>query len=176
MKLKSLLLCLFLIIHVTSCKKGTNAIAEYTSNMETQLAWTDNPAPNIILNPNAHSGNYVCRLESANQYSPTFNMKVGAISKSNFTKVKVGIWMKAEEVNANPTLVVEIRDGNMQPLDWNGKSYSGPVLNTKDWEYYEYELDLKQKNWLDKNNFLRIYCHNKESHAIFCDDLTVSFY
>ncbi len=153
-----------------------NYIAVYKSDMDTQVSWTDNPLPHIIRNPNAKSGMYICRLDSIHAYSPTFNMSISNIAREKFTKVKVSAWVKAEDVTADVHLVVDVRDVNNQSIEWLAKNFTGPALNKKEWERYEFEVNLSEKDRFKETNILRIYVSNGKSAAALCDDIEIAFY
>jgi len=162
---------------VTSCGSDSeDYIAVYKNDMDTQLSWTDNPFPHLIRNPNARSGMYVCRLDSMHAFSPTFNMTVSRIATEKFTKVKVSAWIKAEDLSADVHLVVDIHDGNNNSLEWLAKNFTGPALNKKDWEKYEFEVNLSENDRFKETNILRIYVSNGKSTAVLCDDIEIAFY
>jgi len=162
---------------VTSCGSDSeDYIAVYKNDMDTQLSWTDNPFPNLIRNPNARSGMYVCRLDSVHAFSPTFNMTVSRIATEKFTKVKVSAWIKAEDLSVYVHLVVDIHDGNNNSLEWLAKNFTGPALNKKDWEKYEFEVNLSENDRFKETNILRIYVSNGKSTAVLCDDIEIAFY
>lgn len=162
---------------IYSCsKKEEKFVVKYTSDMDTQIGWTDNPLPHLIKSPNAHSGNYICRLDSVHPYSPTYNMHVSDISREKFSKLKLRTWIKAESIVAHPHLVLDIRNSNNETLEWLAKDFTGPVLNTKDWEMYEFEVDLTEKERLKESNIYRIYVSNGKADAVLCDDIEVIFY
>jgi hypothetical protein len=151
-------------------------ISSYLSDMETQYAWTDTPSPNLVLNDMAYSGTMVCRIDAANAYSPTFNLKVKECANGVIpTVVKVGAWLKCTSNEAKPTLVVEVRDENKNPITWMGESFTGPKLILNEWSYYEHEFKLSS-DFMKENNYLRIYCTNDKTQAVLCDDLSVIFY
>jgi hypothetical protein len=177
MKTNTLIIIALIAFLFTSCgSSNKDYVALYRSDMDTQVAWTDNPIPGLIKSPSAKSGIYICRMDSVHPYGPTFNMVVKNITDKKFSHVKISGWMKAESQNAEPNLVLDIHDANNQSIEWLAKKFSGPVLNTKDWEYYEYDVDLTEKNRLNPTNIFRIYVSNGTASAAFCDDLEIAFY
>lgn len=170
------LIALFATLLSSCGKSDKDYVVVYKSDMDTQIAWTDNPIPGLVKSPSAKSGIYICRMDSVNPYGPTFNMAVKNITDKKFSHVKISGWIKAESENAEPNLVLDIHDANNQSIEWLAKNFTGPVLNTKDWEYYEFDVDLSEKNRLNETNIYRIYVSNGKGSAAYCDDLEISFY
>jgi hypothetical protein len=177
MNSSKLLVILFSTILLAACVgKKSDYVAVYKCDMDTQIAWTDSPIPGLVRLPFAKSGIYVCKIDSVNPYGPTFNMEVKNISENKFNHVKLSCWMKAESNNAEPSLVLDIHDAKNQRIEWLGKKVTGVELNTKDWAYYEYVINLLEKDRLKDSNVYRIYITNGKTSAVYCDDMELSFY
>jgi len=173
---KLIIIVLITTILAACGSKKKDFVAVYKSDMDTQIAWADNPIPGLVKNPLAKFGIYVCKVDSVHPYGPTFNMAVKNISEKKFNHVKISCWMKAENQSAEPSLVLDIQDANNKSVEWLGKKFTGLELNTKDWEYYEYEINLSEKDRLKDSNVYRIYITNEKTSGVYCDDLEISFY
>ena len=67
-------LVLLAIVVFSACDENKNSGLIFSNNMESSIAWNGNKTPNsyhIIKFDNAFSGEYVCKLDSANPYSVT---------------------------------------------------------------------------------------------------------
>ena len=168
---------MLLAIVLNSCnRKNDKYVATFKNDMDMAYAWTDSPPSHIIQNPKAHSGRYVCRLDAVNSYSPTYNEKVANISDKKFTKVKISAWMKADVNDAQPSLVIDIKDSTGKTIEWLGKNFTGKALSTKDWEYYENVVDLSKGKRLDPTNIYRIYIMNDKPSFTLVDDFEINYY
>ena len=177
MKSISRLLVFISVIVISSCaKKSGNYIASFSNDMDASFAWSDAIPPNVIQNPDAHSGRYICRLDSAYPYSPTYNEKVSNISEKKFSKVKISAWIKVDKNSAEPSLVIDIRDSTGKTLEWIGKNFTGENLKTVGWNYYENIVDLKEGSRLTPSNIYRIYVMNDKSNFVLLDDLEINYY
>jgi hypothetical protein len=153
-----------------------NTKLTYTNNLETEYAFYTKHAPNVIKVNDAHSGWFVSKIDAANAYSATFQMRVADISENPLKSVRFSAWVKMESNNTKPLLVVDIRDSAWNSLEWLPYNAFKEIDKLNKWIYVTSTVDLAEKNRNNPNNFLRMYVSNGEKDAAYVDDISITFY
>ena len=175
MKVLQILLVAITVIGFSGCGDDDYP-ASFKNDMDQGVAWTDNPPPHIIQSPDARSGRYICKLDASNAFGPTFNMHVKDITDKKYGKVKISVWMKAKETNAEPQLVLDIRREDGSTIEWLSQKFTGSALKTDKWGYYENKIDLTKSDRKNPDNIYRIYVSNGKETPVFIDDMRIDFY
>jgi len=166
------LLCSFLL----SCSVKKEELVAYRMDMDNHIFWEDPTPRNIISDPAAYSGRFVCRLDSLFQYSPTFQARLSSISKRTVSSVILSGWFKRENNFAQPQLVIEIKNGDGVTMEWLMKGFEGRTSDTMRWTYLESEIDLIEKSRNRPDNIYRIYVMNTKGAFTLLDDFQIVFY
>jgi hypothetical protein len=165
-----------LITLLTACgDSASNNGLTFQNNIETSFAFSDNPRSNIIYFKNAHSGRYVCIIDSTNIFSVGFNMKVKDIDPDPLKKVTIGAWFNAQQAGSNAQLAIDIRDKNGNTVDWIAQPTGEYLTSTGDWNWVEMSIDLTVKNFNNPDNIYRIYAFNRTGSSVLVDDIKISF-
>ena len=165
------------LIFLTDCSKtGTqdNGLV-FLNNMEAVVGWTVAPAGNLIYDADAHSGKYVCLIDSSSVFGITYNMKLQDVDHSPLKRVKVGAWFKTLRDGADPNLAIDIRDSLGNSIDWFAQNSDNLLKKPGEWEWMEMSIDLTVKNRNAPSNTLRIYPFNKMPAPCLVDDIAVSY-
>ncbi len=155
-------------------KTGDSEIV-FLNNMEASYAWSEFPQRNLIYSPNAHSGRYVCIIDSANVFGITYTMKMANVDPSPLKRVKVGAWFNAQQDGSDPNLAIDIRDSLGNTIDWISQNSQDLSKRTGTWEWMEMSIDLTAKNRNAPGNSLRIYAFNKMPAPCLVDDFEVRY-
>ena len=167
---------LALVVLITACNSNSvNTKLTYTNNFETEYAFNSNHAVNVIRINDAHSGWFVSKIDATNAFSTTFQMQVSEISKNPLHYIRFSAWIKMEEENAKPLLVVDVRDSAWNSLEWLPYDAFKEVEKLNEWHRVTYQLDLTEKNRNNMSNFFRIYVSNGEKDAAYVDDISITF-
>ena len=162
---------------ISSCSNmgsGDNKLV-FENNMEASYAWSDIPQRNLIYSPVAHSGKYVCIIDSANVFSITYNMKMRDVDPEPLKRVKVGAWFNAQQDGSDPNLAIDVRDSLGNTIDWISQNSKELSKRTGNWEWMEMSIDLTVKKRNASGNSLRIYAFNKMPAGCLVDDFQVAY-
>ena len=133
-------------------------------------------SPNTIKFANAHSGNYVCKLDKTNPFSQVFNIKVKDLSTKPLRRAKISAWFMLTGNYSEQNLVLDVRDSSMQQsLEWINTDAIDYVKDLNKWGKAELIVDLTKKNRNNPNNVFRIYASNGKEEPIYVDDFEIQF-
>lgn len=152
-----------------SCNKGKNNGTTFSNDMDNVKMW-NNPA-NVVKGI-AHSGNYSCKLDTANIYSFGFNTLLGDALTQMPKKINVSLWVYSLISNPASSLVVEINN-NGQQIFWKNADFKTTVSKTKDWTEIKASFDLPTN--LNPKDELKIYVWNPKKQELYVDDFNISF-
>jgi len=157
-----------------SCKEEkVKSKLSYDNNNES-MAWTQSPA--IIKTPEAHSGNYVCKIDKGSPYSSVLNVRVKDISDKQLKKARISAWFMLTSNASEQGLVLDIRDSTGQnSLEWLGVDAADFTTEVNKWARAELVVDLTQKDRNNKGKLYRIYALNNTDAPVFVDDFEVNF-
>lgn len=162
-------------VFLTQCSSSEHNELTFTNDMETIYAWSDNHPSNIVYFNNAHSGKYVCLIDSTNIFGVTFNMKNKQVDPSQLKKVTIGAWFNAQQKDSDPFLAIDIRDADGNSIDWISSSVKDNLKSTGEWTWSEMTIDLTPKNRNGLENTCRIYAFNKSGSTCLVDDMKISY-
>ena len=163
-----------LVLNSCSDSKSNDGLT-FTNDMETIFAWSDNAPKNILYFNNAHSGKYVCMIDSSNIFSTTFNMNAKAISSSPLKRVTIGAWFNSQQNGSEPNIAIDIRDKDGSTIDWIAQSGKDLIKSTGEWTWVEMSVDLTSKNRNALDNSYRVYAFNKNGSGCLVDDIEISY-
>ena len=166
-----------LVILFASCGSKSNSGSEthYGIDMDQQMAWTDSPLPNLIVDNNAHSGRVVCKLDSITPYSPTLNLKKSDMVNKEFKEVKISGYFFIKSAVAKPMFVIELKDSANQLIELNSQDFGGGKTKLNEWVYCEYTFPLTDNYFFKKVGVYRIYGHNPSAESVLLDDISIDF-
>ena len=162
-------------LFLSACSKVTPGGITYTNDIESAFAWTDCRNNSINYSPDAHSGIYVCKIDSTKPYSATFSMKVEDISKKQFKKLTFSSWILVADQHAEPCLILEIRDNTGKTVEWLPYKITGDKLHPRKWDRFETTFNLEENNRLQPSNVYRVYVSNGKADYALVDDIELSF-
>ena len=166
----------FVFIFAPACNPGRQDSKLYFSNsVESAFAWQDHSSQGITWSDQAHSGNYVCKMDSATPYSVTFNMKLSDISRKPLKSVRISAWVNMSSMVSDPVIAVDIRDSNFTSMEWISRPAKDFVAQPNHWEQIDFKVNLREKNRNRKSNYLRIYLSNAHRDYTLADDIEISF-
>ena len=170
------LLLVLSIALVSSCSnEQKDSKLFFSNNIENGYVWGDH-SPSIQRFDNAHSGNYVCKLDEKTPYSVVFNMREKAISTKQLKKATVTAWFLLTGTNSEQNLVIDVRDSaDQNSLQWSNMNAANSILDVNKWGQAELSLDLTQKGWDNPNNCIRIYAANGKGEPVYVDDIEIRF-
>ena len=173
--LSALALSCFLMSSCNMGNSNTNSIV-YENTVDNYVPWMNEITPNIMAIGNAHSGNYVYRLNASNQYTTLFNQTLKQISKSKIKKITYSANVIRENNTVDCKLVIDVRDKTDKVLKWEGKDTKEVKdLKDKEWTKITMELDLTKDNLNDPDNHVRIYTLNAAKADVLVDDISIAF-
>jgi hypothetical protein len=147
----------------------------FTNSIESSYAWTDHPQSNILWSNDAHSGNYVCKIDSLFPYSVTFNMKLSDVSKNPLQSVRISAWVNSSSLMSNPIIAVDIRDHSQNTLEWFTQQSSDFISEPNKWEKVSMDLNLSVQNRNLPDNYIRVYLYSSQKDYSLVDDIEVEF-
>ena len=174
MKRKSIVLWLLAVV-LTSCGGDKNSRLRYFNSMETDYSWQDNPPESIRRSKDAHSGDFLCKIDSVTPYSPTFNMKLWEISDKSLRSVHIKAWVKMSTLLSDPQIAVDIHDSTGKSIEWMSKKVKDFVSEPDRWVEASFNLELDQKDRNRRSNTIRIYVSNGHPDVAFADDIEIKF-
>jgi len=175
MKSNILLISICILISACSKKNSTESSLVFANNMEGIHAWNENHPLNIIKTEKAHSGKFVCNVNSEFPYGSTFYMKLGDISSKKLKKLKVSCWLLSQDKAASPSLVFDILDKNKQSVEYLSKDCRGVIKSENAWFHISNEVNMEPSMRSNPENYLKVYVTNVVPQAVQVDDLIVEF-
>jgi hypothetical protein len=161
---------------MVSCDgKNEKYLAVYFNDMDNYQAWLDPQPVNVISDPNAFSGKFVSRIDSLIQYSPTLQVNNRDIGNGTPEKLLVTAWVKMENINSRPFIVVEIKDPEGVSRELINKGFSTVVKDPMRWTKLTCEIDLRESGRNNEGNYYRVYLHNEQSAFALVDDILICF-
>ncbi len=138
------------------------------------MGWYKNPT--VFKTKEAHSGEHVSKIDSANIYSVGFDLPLSIVNERflKVTEVKATIWAMFKSKNAKGALITELKK-NDSLVTWNSVWLQNYCLETNKWYKIEYLLNLSENDFNNNENLFRFYVANDSKEEIFLDDLEVEF-
>lgn len=164
----------FIFIFYVSCSDNKNkGRLCYDSNTENPY-WRATGA--VIKFENAHSGNYVSKINKDNPFSLNFEAKAKEISDKSLSKAKLSAWIMLTSFDSEQNLVFEIRDSTGEKtLEWLNINAADYIENLNQWVKIDHLVDLTISNRNNKEYFYRAYAANGKEHAVYVDDFELEF-
>jgi hypothetical protein len=176
LKSSSLFILSMALVGFSGCSDlKSNDGLTFTNDMETVVGWSTNAPSNFVFFNNAHSGKYVCIIDSANIFGSTFEMKSKAIASAPMKRVTIGAWFNTQQNGSEPQIAIDIRDKDGNTIDWIAMPVKDVLKNTGDWTWAEMTVDLTPKNRNAVDNAFRVYAFNKSGAACLVDDMVIRF-
>jgi len=126
--------------------------------------------------PNAHSGNYVSKLNKDSPYSAALDLPVREISSKPLKRAKITAWFMCTSNASVQNLVCDIRDSSMQnSVEWIGVDAADFSIELNKWSKAELIIDLTKNNRNNLSYVYRIYAFNDKDDPVYVDDFDVSF-
>jgi hypothetical protein len=172
MKLLRVFSALFIIL-ITACSEEKKSKLTFTNDIESSY-WSSSAG--VMVFPNAHSGNYVSKLNKESAYSTIFNIKVKDIPDHASQRIKISAWFMLTGNDSEQNLVLDVRDSSMQnSLEWINVDARDYVTDLNTWGKTELIVDLTQKSRNSPENVLRIYAANGKETPVYVDDFEIEF-
>ncbi len=169
-KIKILLLSLIL---ATGCSEEKRGKLTFDTNFESAY-WGTNSS--VIKSAEAHSGNYMSKINKDNPYSSTFEIKAKDLESKSISSVNITAWFMLTGDNSEQQLVFEIRDSsNLKTLEWLNLDATEYVEELNKWVKVEHLVDLTENNRNNPNNIYRVYASNSKDEPVYVDDIDIEF-
>lgn len=150
-----------------SCSNAGKQI-KITNDMEDSKTWGVSKA---VVKDVAHSGDYSCKLDSANAYSTGFQSVFNKIMDVVPKEVKVKIWVYSLQPDPDATIVLSVSN-NGQTKFWKNSALLG-VKNVKEWTEVRAAFELPAN--LDIKDEVSVFVWNPNKQKLYVDDLNISF-
>lgn len=125
---------------------------------------------------NAHSGNFVCKINKDNAFTNNFEARVIDVSSKTLKTARISAWMMLTSKNSEQNLVLEIRDSsNQKTLEWLNTNAADYIDNLNQWVKIDLVVDLTINNRNNQQNIYRIYASNGKDDIVYVDDFEVGF-
>ena len=175
--MKTCLILFGALLIVSSCSNDnvTGSGLVFANHMETIHAWNENHPANIVKVDNAHSGKFVCKVNTDQPYSSTFYMKLGDVTSGSLKKLKVSCWVLNQEKGAIPYIVVDILDKDMKTIDYISKNCKDDFKTENSWYEVTNTIKIASPARSNPENFLKVYVTNTTPQPVLVDDLIVEF-
>jgi len=170
----SKLACFIIIVFISGCSGEPNRGALTFNNNIECILWEQSASS--IKFDNAHSGNYVSKINSDNPYSTILNIRARDISDKPLKTVKVTAWFMLTSNTTEQSLVLDIRDStNLQSIEWLNVDAASFNIVLNKWAQAELIVNLARNNRNNIDNVYRIYAVNSKNEPVYVDDFEVSF-
>ena len=138
------------------------------------ISWSQSTS--TIKFPQAHSGNYVCKINKENPFSNVLNIRVSEISNKPLKRATITAWFMLTSNGTEQNLVMDVRDSSQQnSFEWINVDAADNNNELNKWRKAELVVDLTKKDRNNINNVYRIYASNGRDEAVYVDDFEVSF-
>jgi hypothetical protein len=119
------------------------------------------------------SGPYASRVGKPNPYSYGYRERLGDIDSLLPRRVMIGFWVFYPIKGISTDLVVSV-DSLEKNRFWAGVSLKDSINKASEWQQINCKLTLPRRK-LRPDDKISIYLWNKDSTAVFMDDLMVTF-
>ena len=147
----------------------------FLNDFDHMIPWNES-SNNIatVIRGQAHSGNYLCRVDSMTPFGYFFKAKLAQLSDSKIKKVKTSVWVKIKNMNALGYVVIAL-DSAGKVFHWQGLAIEKEIRTPNEWVNLNVEvnldsLKLSNKPWLT----LGSYVWSRGNEQILSDDLEVT--
>ncbi|MEY4111074.1 MAG: hypothetical protein RLZZ46_1429 [Bacteroidota bacterium] len=173
MKTKHLFSLFFIAMlpFVQSCapkREKKEKLEKYEMNFEPSEDWQ-----NLELtrnNTQAHSGKNVCELDSTKEFSITFLKKLSAFAKGSPAGLKVGMWVRLDDVNKSTALVMSVENEG-KVLQWESMNLKPIVKKPIFWTEVSTLFNIKPGT--PNNATLKVYLWNEGKQHLLIDDVVI---
>lgn len=158
---------LFLLLGCSNEELSKND--SYVNNMECIDCWRNS---NTLTKEIAHSGLYSSKLDSASEYSVTFEIPVKNMNAKSLKKAIIKLWVYFPEPGVTGKIAAQATL-NGETKFWMGYNLEDQVKNAKEWTAVAYSITLPP-NIKNMDNF-GVYVMNPAKNKFFVDDFDISF-
>ena len=165
---------LVIIILFAGCSDDTSQTRFRFDNNNECISWRHTTS--TVRFPQAHSGNYVCRINKDNEYSTILDIRVRDISDKPLKKARISAWFMLTGNASMQNLVFDVRDSSvMNSYEWINADAADQDYELNKWTHVKLEVDLTKKDRNNMNNVYRIYANNNREEPVYVDDFEVFF-
>lgn len=162
-----LLFSVITIIHSCSSSNKDNA---YINDIDNLSSWFSHPT---IIKGKAHSGLYMCKVDSINPYSIVYNRQLSEVALVGKKKIKFSAWcMSDTHIPKTAKLVLSIEEGKKSFL-WKGPLLMPFMTDVNNWYEITGEADIPEG--LPSESNLIFYLWSPDNETVFVDDFSLSF-
>jgi hypothetical protein len=169
--MKKELSVLFLTVFLAGCSGDEKKNDLYFKNdFESSSGWCDLHA---LAKADAHSGHYITRTDTVNQYSATFSKKLSEISSKPLKGIDVSAWVMFRGGITKGDLVVSIdKDGKV--IFYSGINCNDLINKQGEWVQVKGTLAFPPN--MDPDAILKFYMFNTGKSEMDGDDFEIQFY
>lgn len=171
MKNLSLIVLAFIALTLVSCSSDelSNKPNAYVGNASELLPWVNNEN---FKEAKMENHPFAFFVDSTNEYSYGFKVKVANIKVKDFKKITVSCDGYLYQTPSNVQLVIDIKnEGNN--LFWQGEHFDKAITEASKWGKVTFTID-KPKD-LNPNSEIRVYAWSQSREAALFDNLTIQF-
>jgi hypothetical protein len=151
------------------CCNSKKNVALFSNNFDELNEW--GYSSDILVEGSAHSGKWMCELDSLRPYSITFRKKLNELSSKNFKTIRAEGWIKLSSINAKANLVVAIDSINGNAFKWNAISSESQISEQNKWTKVFGEFNFPERMSPDFD--LLVYVWNNGNKKIWVDDVSI---
>jgi|LakMenEpi03Aug12_release.lakeMendotaPanAssembly.Ray.scaffolds.fasta_scaffold1108789_1 hypothetical protein len=129
--------------------------------------------PTITNNTVSHSGLNCVKINQDLIYGATFSKRLGSISATPITKVKMKAWVRLSSSDGHVKLVCSVETDSSKSLFWNALDSKTFSLKNGEWGEISGEFDISAHN--APGNIIKIYPVYQTGEFILIDDLELVF-
>lgn len=158
-----------LICVLCGCGKSKQAGAKFSNDMEQEKYWMN---LQTIAKGDAHSGKYVCQMDSTKEFSFGFDSKFEEFTTKIPKKVKVNFFGFAANSCEGVGLVIQV-DSAGKNIFWTSGNIAQKLGKTNKWVEINEVFNLPPK--IQPFHEIKVYVWNPKKKKFYLDDFSVEF-
>ncbi len=160
-----------ILISCSSDDDKDNKGLTFSNDIDQMIGWVQHPS---FIKGNAHSGNYMCKVDSTMAYSYTFILQAEDFPTKTAKSINASVWGKISNLNDSINLVIELTSKG-QTIAWNGNLFINFIKNIDEWGKVESSIKIPEN--LPSDAILKVYARGtkKKSDFTILDDFEISF-
>jgi len=159
--------CISIMVSCNSGKKDYNNTT-FTNDIDQMAGWTTHPS--IIRSDDAHSGKYMCKVDSITPYSFGFVLEAEYFPVKPTKAINVSVWGKWM---TGAVLLVASLEYEGKCIAWTGTKFSNIVNASNEW------ANIKAKILVPKDippkSVIKSFMYSPEKGVGYCDDFEITF-
>ncbi len=162
-------LLLIALVLLAGCK-GHNPSGNlvYFTDVDNLAGWYETPT---IIKFKAHSGEFVCKIDTINSFGLTFKKRMSEISGKAIFKVDVSAWVYVNDLGAKGGFVCSLDSMLGKGFVYLNERFDEKIDKAKRWTKVKSEFFFPDS--YDPDFIFAVYLWNTGKEDIFADDLEI---